>query len=87
MQQTLADDPDFRLTDNVALAATASASFTEQPPMRLGAVDDGLRQDHRAAAARPVGQLPWHDVVAPVRLGAVRGTRPCGPAPWASSSP
>jgi len=38
---TRADDPRFRLTTNVAPEATAAASFTEQPPMRLGALNDG----------------------------------------------
>ena len=45
VQQTWADDPAFRLTDNVALEAAASASYTEQPPMRLGAVNDGFRSE------------------------------------------
>ena len=40
---TRADDPAFRLTDNVALAATAAASFTEQPPMTLRSINDGFR--------------------------------------------
>lgn len=38
---TRADDPRFRLTTNVAREATPAASFTEQPPMRLGALNDG----------------------------------------------
>ena len=41
--QTLADDPRFRLTPNVALDAKVTASFTEQPPMRTTAVNDGFR--------------------------------------------
>ena len=41
--QTWADDPRFRLTPNVALDATVTASFTEQPPMRTTAVNDGFR--------------------------------------------
>lgn len=39
--QTWADAPAFRLTKNVAGAARASASHTEQPPMTLGALTDG----------------------------------------------
>lgn len=41
--QTRADDPRFRLTPNVALDAKVTASFTEQPPMRTTAVNDGFR--------------------------------------------
>ncbi len=40
---TWADDPAFRLRANVAPEAEVSASFTESPPMRLGAVNDGFR--------------------------------------------
>lgn len=40
---TRADDPAFRLTSNVALEATAAASFTEQPPMTLRSINDGFR--------------------------------------------
>ncbi|MGO1267117.1 MAG: family 43 glycosylhydrolase, partial [Microbacterium gubbeenense] len=43
--QTWADDPAFRLTENVAPEAEATASYTEQPPMRLGAVNDGSRSE------------------------------------------
>lgn len=39
--QTWADDPAFELTENVALEARATASFTETPPMRVGALNDG----------------------------------------------
>jgi hypothetical protein len=40
-QPTRADDPAWRLTRNVAPDAQASASFTETPPMRVGALNDG----------------------------------------------
>ncbi|MBT0994181.1 family 43 glycosylhydrolase [Cellulomonas sp. DKR-3] len=43
VQQTRRDDPAYRLTTNVALGAQVSASFTEQPPMRTTAVNDGFR--------------------------------------------
>lgn len=68
VEQSLADDPDYRLTDNVALAATASASFTEQPPMRLGAVNDGFR--------RTTALLP------PDQWGNYRGTTSSHPSDW-----
>lgn len=38
---TWADDPKFRLRTNVAPEGTAAASFTEQPPMRVAALNDG----------------------------------------------
>lgn len=41
VKQTRADDPAFRLTKNVGVDAKVSASFTEQPPMTLGALNDG----------------------------------------------
>ncbi len=41
VKKTRADDPAYRLTNNVALAATPTASFTETPPMRIGALNDG----------------------------------------------
>ncbi len=53
VEQTWADDPAFRLTDNVALEAEATASYTEQPPMRLGAVNDGF---HAETALLPPDQ-------------------------------
>lgn len=43
VQATRQDDPAYRLTTNVALGAQVSASFTEQPPMRTTAVNDGFR--------------------------------------------
>jgi hypothetical protein len=41
VKQTRADDPAFRLTKNLGVDAKVSASFTEQPPMTLGALKDG----------------------------------------------
>ncbi|WP_105567015.1 family 43 glycosylhydrolase [Microbacterium halophytorum] len=41
VRQTWAEDPAFRLNRNIAPVAKASASFTESPPMRLGALNDG----------------------------------------------
>ena len=55
----------------MAREATAAASFTEQPPMRLGALNDGPGH-HGVAAARPVGQLPRHDEHEPSRLGQLQ---------------
>ena len=43
VKQTLADDPAYRLTTNVAPEAAVTASYTEQPPMRTTAVNDGFR--------------------------------------------
>lgn len=65
---TRADDPDFRLTDNVALAATAAASFTEQPPMTLRSVNDGFRAT--------TALLP------PDQWGNYRGTTSSNPSDW-----
>ncbi len=70
IERTLADDPDFRLTDNVALAATPAASFTEQPPMRLGAVNDGFRAT--------TALLP------PDQWGNYRGTTSSNRSDWVS---
>ena len=70
IERTLADDPDFRLTDNVALAATPAASFTEQPPMRLGAVNDGFRAT--------TALLP------PDQWGNYRGTTSANRSDWVS---
>ena len=41
VRQTRADDPAYRLTENLAVDAEVSASFTETPPMRVGALNDG----------------------------------------------
>ena len=41
VQPTRADDPAWRLTTNIAPDATPSASYTETPPMRIGALNDG----------------------------------------------
>ncbi len=41
VKQTRADDPAYRLTRNLAINAEAEASFTEQPPMTLWALNDG----------------------------------------------
>src|SRR5690625_1292794 len=41
VQPTIADDPAWRLTTNVAPDATPSASYTETPPMRVDALNDG----------------------------------------------
>ncbi|WP_165218886.1 family 43 glycosylhydrolase [Schaalia sp. ZJ1691] len=38
---TRLDDPRWRLTCNIALDAEVSASYTEQSPMRVGALNDG----------------------------------------------
>jgi hypothetical protein len=40
-RQTLADPLAFRLTNNLARDGKVSASFTEQPPTTLGALNDG----------------------------------------------
>jgi hypothetical protein len=65
--QTWADDPAFRLGDNVAVGAQVSASYTEQPPMRLGALNDG-----RALTA----------VLPPDLWGNYRGTTSSNPSDW-----
>lgn len=65
--QTWADDPAFRLGDNVAVDAQVSASYTEQPPMRLGALNDG-----RALTA----------VLPPDQWGNYRGTKSSNPSDW-----
>jgi hypothetical protein len=70
IEQTLADDPAYRLTDNVALEATPAASYTEQPPMRLGAVNDGFRAT--------TALLP------PDQWGNYRGTRSSNESDWVS---
>jgi len=41
VQPTLANDPAWELTTNIAPEATPAASYTETPPMRLGALNDG----------------------------------------------
>lgn len=41
--QTLANDPALTSSANLALDAQVTASFTEQPPMRTTAVNDGFR--------------------------------------------
>lgn len=41
VKATRADDPAWRLTSNVAIDATPSASYSETPPMRVGALNDG----------------------------------------------
>ncbi|HSW02819.1 MAG TPA: family 43 glycosylhydrolase [Sedimentisphaerales bacterium] len=41
VRQTWADNPAFRLTKNLGADAKVSASFTEQPPMTVGALNDG----------------------------------------------
>jgi hypothetical protein len=41
VKQTWADNPAYRLTRNLGVDAEVSASFTEQPPMTLGALNDG----------------------------------------------
>lgn len=41
VRQTWADNPAFRLTKNLGVDAEVSASFTQQPPMTLGALNDG----------------------------------------------
>lgn len=68
--QTWADDPAFRLQENVAPEAEVSASFTEQPPMRLGAVNDGFRAE--------TALLP------PDQWGNYRGTTNTVPSDWVS---
>ena len=70
IEQTLADDPAYRLTDNVALEAAPRASFTEQPPMRLGAVNDGFRAT--------TALLP------PDQWGNYRGTKSSNESDWVS---
>ena len=85
VRPTRADPPEFRLTNNLARDAKASASFTEQPPMTLAALNDG-----RATSVR----LP------PDQWGDYRGNMdtvesdwirdewecPCGLMAWASNS-
>lgn len=68
--QTWADDPAFRLRENVAPEAEVSASYTEQPPMRLSAVNDGFRAD--------TALLP------PDQWGNYRGTTSTVPSDWVS---
>nr|WP_275889413.1 family 43 glycosylhydrolase [Nakamurella flavida] len=67
--RTLAQDPRFALTDNVAPAARPAASFTEQPPMRLGALNDG-----RALTA----------LLPPDQWGNFRGTDNLRESDWVS---
>ena len=65
--QTWADDPKYKLSDNLATGAQVSASFTEQPPMRLGALNDG----RQLTALLPPDQ--W---------GNYRGTTSSNPSDW-----
>src|SRR5699024_5769681 len=65
--QTWADDPALRLSTNLATEAHVSASFTEPPPMRLGALNDG-----RATTA----------LLPPDQWGNYRGTTNTVPSDW-----
>jgi hypothetical protein len=47
VKQTWADNPAFRLTKNLGVDAKVSASFTEQPPMTLRALNDGRPESVR----------------------------------------
>ncbi|MFP7707785.1 family 43 glycosylhydrolase [Trueperella sp. LYQ141] len=65
---TRADDPAWRLTTNIAPdAREVAASFTEQPPMRLAALNDG-----RAPAA----------LLPPDQWGNYRGVTNTVPSDW-----
>lgn len=64
---TRADDPALRLSTNLATGADASASYTEQPPMTLRALNDG-----RVTTA----MLP------PDQWGTYRGTDSAVPSDW-----
>ena len=70
VMQTLAKDPALIPSANLALDAQAKASFTEQPPMRLGAVNDGFR----ATAA----------LLPPDQWGNYRGTTSANETDWVS---
>lgn len=67
MTQTWAEDPAYKLSENLATDAQVSASFTEQPPMRLGALNDG-----RALTA----------VLPPDQWGNYRGTTSSNASDW-----
>ena len=41
VKQTWAEPPQLKLTDNLAINASAEASYTEQPPMTAAALNDG----------------------------------------------
>ena len=65
--QTWAEDPAYKLSENLATGAQVSASFTEQPPMRLGALNDG-----RALTA----------LLPPDQWGNYRGTTSSNASDW-----
>ncbi|RIJ77417.1 glycoside hydrolase family 43 [Nakamurella silvestris] len=67
--QTWAKDPKFVLNKNVAPDAQVSASFTETPPMRVGALNDG-----RALTA----------LLPPDQWGNYRGTTSSNESDWVS---
>lgn len=65
--QTWADPPALRASTNLATGAQVSASYTEQPPMRLGALHDG-----RAETA----------LLPPDQWGSYRGTTSAVASDW-----
>lgn len=67
VKQTWANSPKFRLTDNLAPEAEVSASHTEQPPMTVGALNDG---------PPPVVRLP------PDQWGNYRGNNSSTESDW-----
>ncbi|QDU56620.1 family 43 glycosylhydrolase [Aeoliella mucimassa] len=67
VEQTWANPPMLQLTNNLAIDATASASYTEQPPMTLRALNDGRP---------PVVRLP------PDQWGNYRGNRSSNQSDW-----
>jgi hypothetical protein len=79
--QTWAEDPAYRLSDNLATGAQVSASYTEQPPMRLGALNDGraltalLPPDqwgnYRGTTSSNASDWVQYEWDAPVRTGSV----------------
>jgi hypothetical protein len=68
--QTLAEDPALTPSANLALDAQVKASFTEQPPMRVTAVNDGFRAT--------TALLP------PDQWGNYRGTTSANETDWLS---
>lgn len=79
--QTWADPPALRLTNNLAVDARASASFTEQPPMTLRALNDGrpprlrlppdLWGNYRGNESRIESDWVQYDWDVPVRITGV----------------
>jgi len=78
---TRADDPALRLSSNLATGAAASASYTEQPPMTLRALNDGRATtallppdqwgNYRGTDSAVASDWVQYDWPTPVRVGGV----------------